>query len=239
MTMVVILIALVIISAIYGVIKNNSSSKVSVDTGEVSKKENTPFQEQEGITNNKENKRIFVHMIGWVKSPGVISIPDGSRMADALQAAGGAKNGADLELINLAYKLEDGQQVYIPGKEKAAEVKSMGKRTAVSNSVNNQKKSVPRIQSAQASMAKMVSSSARGVKADELNQAGRSKEGLININNATLAELDSLLGIGPSTAQKIIDYRNNSGRFKVPEDIMKVKGIGKSKYEQIKSRIIV
>ncbi len=63
--------------------------------------------------------------------------------------------------------------------------------------------------------------------------------GLININTASLDELDSLPGIGPSTAQKIIDYRENNGPFATIEDIMNVAGIGESKFNQIKDLITV
>ncbi|MCI6086119.1 MAG: ComEA family DNA-binding protein [Selenomonas sp.] len=62
---------------------------------------------------------------------------------------------------------------------------------------------------------------------------------LININTADEAELDKLPGVGPSTAQKIIEYRETEGPFASPEDIMKVKGIGKAKYEKMKDRITV
>ena len=82
---------------------------------------------------------------------------------------------------------------------------------------------------------KSTSSSTSASKSSETADAG----GLININTADEAELDKLPGVGPSTAQKIIEYRETEGPFASPEDLMKVKGIGKAKYEKMKERITV
>lgn len=62
---------------------------------------------------------------------------------------------------------------------------------------------------------------------------------LININTATQTELETLTGIGPSTALKIINYREENGKFNTIEDIKNVPGIGDSKYEAIKNEICV
>ena len=63
--------------------------------------------------------------------------------------------------------------------------------------------------------------------------------GLVNINTADEKALDTLPGVGPATAQKIIEYRENEGAFQSPEDIMKVRGIGKAKYEKMKDKITI
>jgi len=226
----------------YGIIKASSSSRIVVEVGDPNKKENPGLQEQGKSVIEGENKEIFIHIIGCVRTPGVIKIPAESRISDALQAVGGAKEGADLEMVNLAYKLEDGQQVYIPAKQERIGVNPTVKKNtgaSIKKVTNNKKKSVPEGRDVQTSEIKTVSNSVGGVKVDKLSQFDSSNRGSININTAEIAELDSLPGIGPSTAQKIIDYRNTSGRFKVLEDIMKVKGIGKSKYEKIKNSISV
>ena len=111
----------------------------------------------------------------------------------------------------MAQAVKDGQQIRVP--EKGAS-KATKNATATASSSDNGK--------ARAST---------GSDAD----AGE----LININTADEAELDKLPGVGPSTAQKIIEYRETEGQFASPEDIMKVKGIGKAKYEKMKDRITV
>jgi len=233
---------LVLVFAGYGINKTVTSNKIVVETGEAINKDSSGLTEQNKGKSGGESKDIFIHVIGSVKNPGVVKIPAGSRIENALQASGGAKEDADLEMVNLAYKLEDGQQVYIPAKEKLPKTKTTEKKNAgtlVNNPAKSSQKPIPGVQTAQTSGAKTVSSSGGGVKADELVKAGDNKGSLININTAGLTELDSLQGIGPATAQKIIDYRNTSGGFKASEDIMKVKGIGKSKYEQIKNKITI
>jgi len=231
---------LALFSAGYGINKTVNSNKITVETGESVNKDNSDLVEKDIGKGSSQSKEIIIHLIGSVKNPGVVKIPAESRIEDALRASGGAKEDADLERVNLAYKLEDGQQVYIPAKEKLQETKATGKKkagTLANNSAKSSRKFLPGVQVTQASGTKTVSSSGGGVKADELTKVSDNQGDLININTAGLIELDRLQGVGPATAQKIIDYRNTNGRFKVPEDIMKVKGIGKSKYEQIKNRI--
>ena len=154
---------------------------------------------------------ITVYVTGAVNQPGVVSVAAGARVADAVNACGGLLPTADAEKINMAQAVKDGQQIRVP--EKGAS-KATKNATATASSSDNGK--------ARAST---------GSDAD----AGE----LININTADEAELDKLPGVGPSTAQKIIEYRETEGQFASPEDIMKVKGIGKAKYEKMKDRITV
>jgi competence protein ComEA len=128
---------------------------------------------------------LTVYVSGAVASPGVFTLPDGSRVDDAVQAAGGFAPGAEAERINLAVLLEDGQQIDVPG-------------IVNTNHIN----------------------------------AGR-----VNINTATVSELDALPGIGPTTAQTIVDYRLEHGEFQIIEDIQKVPGIGPATYNRIKDYI--
>ncbi|MCI6285061.1 helix-hairpin-helix domain-containing protein [Selenomonas sp.] len=154
---------------------------------------------------------ITVYVTGAVNQPGVVSVAAGARVADAVNACGGLLPTADAAKINMAQAVKDGQQIRVP--EKGAS-KATKNATATASSSDNGK--------ARAST---------GSDAD----AGE----LININTADEAELDKLPGVGPSTAQKIIEYRETEGQFASPEDIMKVKGIGKAKYEKMKDRITV
>lgn len=134
-----------------------------------------------------EEINIAVHVTGEVVSPGLISLPPSSRIADAISASGGPTATADLNKINLAYELQDGQKIYIP--------------SIYDEDVSN-----------------TITTSA-GNKVLENETTSNAK---ININSATDSELESLPGIGKSTASKILDYRNKHGKFKSIEDIMNV-----------------
>ena len=136
---------------------------------------------------------ILVHVAGKVKKPDVYPLLQGSRVADAIKAAGGAKKGVDLSDINLARILIDGEQIYV-GYVAAVD------RSTPKNSV-------------------------------------KKYTGIININRATKAEFDSLVGIGPVIAGKIVTYRNQNGSFMAIEDLLKVSGIGAKTLERIRPRL--
>jgi competence protein ComEA len=152
---------------------------------------------------------ILVHVDGAVSRPGVYPLPEGSRVQDALDAAGGPLEGADSAGYNLAARLEDGDRLWIPVK--------------ADESLAPQAESPP---------------SAQAYASGEISLPGSSIQ-LININEATQAELESLPGIGPATAMKIISYREESGPFTAIEDIMNVSGIGPATFEKIQDRISV
>jgi competence protein ComEA len=152
---------------------------------------------------------ITIQIIGGVVHPGVYSFAQGSRVQDAVNAAGGLLSTADTSSVNLAAKLEDGQQIKIPLEGGAA---------ASSASSSNNSSNAPFL-----------------VLTTPTVPAGH----LININTATAAQLDTLPGIGPTTAQKIIDYRTQNGPFQKIEDIMNVPGIGPVTFDNIKSLITV
>ena len=136
-------------------------------------------------------------------------MPENSRVNDAINIAGGATDKADLTNVNLAYVLADAMKIVIPKKEV--------------------KKSTNIIKNTPAVITTTMSSF-------ETTVQGNNK---ININIATKEQLKTLTGIGDSTAQKIIDYRNEKGIFEKIEDIKNVSGIGDSKYEKIKDKISV
>lgn len=169
--------------------------------------------ENSGMNTEKQNSEtIVIHITGEVKKEGVIYLEEGARIIDAIKEAGGETKQADLSQVNLAYELQDGQKIYIPNKnEKITEYIVDNSNENLMNNQNTNK--------------------------SDLGSNGKIIK--ININTATLAELDNLPGIGPSTAQKIIEYREENGKFKKIEDIQNVKGIGEAKYEDIKEKITV
>lgn len=181
---------------------------------EMNKSENFVDNETEEVSETAEiEEEIVVHITGEVKKEGVIYLKKGARIVDAIKEAGGETKEADLSQVNLAYELQDGQKIYIPNKnEKVSQyIISTNGETIDSNGANTGNES--------------TSTSKEGAK--------------VNINTATQNELDGLPGIGPALAQRIIDFREENGNFKSIEDIQNVKGIGDSKFEEIKDKIVV
>lgn len=165
---------------------------------------------QENNSTTEEN--IVIYITGEIKKEGIYELPENSRIADAIEKAGGINEQADLTQINLAYKLQDGMRIYIP---KKAELNQ-------ENNIKTEDKTETIITKG-------------NTKETENTQTNKK----ININKATQAELETLPGIGTSTAEKIIKYRTENGNFKKKEDIMNVSGIGENKYQKIKDLINV
>ena len=153
---------------------------------------------------------IAVHVIGAVPRPGLYEFAEGARVQDAIDAAGGLLASANVDTINLAALLQDGQQLDIPYKS--------GEQPSTTSSNTNE--------------SPLVLPGATG-------ESSTVNEDLVNINTASAQELDSLPGIGPTIAQRIIDYRNENGPFQKIEDILNVSGIGPSTYDEIKDLITV
>lgn len=167
-------------------------------------------REKEINENIKENTKIIVHVSGAVRNEGIVELKEKSRIADAIEMVGGVTEDAYMKDVNLATILEDGMKIYIPTKEEV-EKQRENKNDSVSKDTN----------------------------LDIYNNSSntRKKNNKVNINTASKEELDTLPGIGESTANKIISYREEKGNFKSIEEIKEVSGIGDSKYEQIKNLI--
>lgn len=172
--------------------------------------QNLEIEENEVEENKEESKTIIVHVSGAVQKEGVVELEENSRVEDAIEKAGGFKENAYTKDVNLAYKLEDGMKIYIPTIDEKENTKIT---TEVGTEVENNYDGL-----ANTNEEKLVSKK-------------------VNINTANKEELDTLPGIGPSTAEKIISYRKENGKFKSIEEIKDVSGIGDSKYENIKDMI--
>lgn len=169
---------------------------------------NSGIQSRLGIT--KEENKIKIYVVGEVNSPGVVSLNEKSRIVDAINACGGKTENADLTKINLAYVLEDGTQIYVP---------RIGEKT-----------------DSEGTQSYIRDDAGDGVISDEV-VSDNNKKIKVNINKASPEKLQTIPGIGEVTAQKIISYRNEKGKFKSIEDIKNVSGIGDAKYEKIKDYI--
>jgi competence protein ComEA len=144
---------------------------------------------------------VVVHVVGAVTTPGLVQLPAGSRVADAVSAAGGATTEADLSRVNLARLVTDGEQVVIPrpGEQVAAAPASGGPAGAPSASGG-----AP-----------------------------------VNLNTADAAALDSLPGIGPVLAERIIAFRTDNGPFTSVDDLGEVSGIGERLLDQLRPLVAV
>jgi competence protein ComEA len=133
---------------------------------------------------------VVVHVAGEVRDPGVYRLPDGSRVTDAVERAGGATGGAATDAINLAARLADGQQVVVPPRAAAGAV---GGDTAA--------------------------------------------EGPISLGMATVEELDTIDGIGPVTAQEIVEFRDRNGGLSSVEELDEISGIGPATMETLRESL--
>ncbi len=136
-------------------------------------------------------KQVYVDVVGAVRRPGLYRVRSGARVADAVAHAGGPTRKADLELVNLAALVADGEQVVVPQRGAA------GPPAAAA-------------------------------------APGSAPAGPVHLNSATLEQLDALPGVGPVTAQKIIDYRTQHGGFGSVDDLDAVPGIGPARLADLR-----
>ena len=179
-------------------------SSCKKDKNNVLLEENQETLEQESDLKDSEkdslnetavaDNKVFVHVCGEVKKPGVYELGYGSRVIDAVKIAGGFKKNAKEDYLNLAQIVEDQQRIYVPDKNEVTE-------EVLEQSSNETKK--------------------------------------ININKASKEELKNLSGIGDAKADAIIEYRENNGKYKKIEDIMKISGIKDAMFNKIKDSISV
>ena len=171
-----------------------------------------PVQADADVKNDSQ-KLVYVHVCGAVKRPAVYSLPEGSRVCDAIAKAGGMTEDAADDYVNQARFLNDGERVYIHSKAELSDL-----------SVSQYAAGQP------------VNHTGNGPNGSDAQTGGQERLP-VNINTATLSELMTLQGIGESRAESIIAYREAHGAFSKIEDIMKISGIKGAAYEKIKDRI--
>jgi competence protein ComEA len=147
---------------------------------------------------------LVVSVSGKVRRPGLVEVPDGARVADVLDAAGGALPGTDLSGLNLARRVADGEQVAVgvPPAPDAAPIPGPG-----------------------------ASSTGGGIPG-----APAAK---VDLNAATVEQLDVLPGVGPVTAQRILEWRTQHGRFTRVEQLREIEGIGERRFAQLRELVVV
>jgi len=167
---------------------------------------------------------ITVHVAGAVKNPGVYRLKYGSRINDGLVAAGGATSAADLDVINLATVLNEGEQIYVPKRGEKPHVITNRPQAGEAGGVGG---------------AGGVGAAGAGGAAGAAGAGGAANSATsqqININLASVVELEQLPGVGPATAKAIVAYREKFGAFLKVEDLLKVRGIGPAKLSEILPR---
>lgn len=142
---------------------------------------------------------VVVHVAGAVARPGIYRVAASARVDDAVTAAGGTTPEADLDAVNLAAKVTDGDRVFVPRKGQ-----------------------VP-----------------PPVVAPVGATEGATPSGPVNLNTATIEQLDTLPGVGPTTAQAIIAWRQQHGAFRSVQDLLEVRGIGPAKLESLRDQVTV
>jgi competence protein ComEA len=146
--------------------------------------------------------RVWVHVVGAVRHPGLYDLESGARVEAAVEAAGGLLGNAAPEAVNLARKVADGEQIAIPTADEAERGGAV-----VAGAVGT--------------------------------PGGGGSVAKVNLNTATAEQLDTLPGIGPSTATKIVADREANGPYASPDDLGRVSGIGPKKLEGLKDLVSV
>ncbi len=167
---------------------------------------------------------VVVHVVGAVKSPGILRLPPGSRVIDAISRAGGAAPTADLDELNLAAMLTDGTQLYVPKKQTGA---SPPQRSVATERVSAQYRGG-------ASSVPTYSAAPTPLLSSGGSRSGELAKGSININTAGRSELERLPGVGPATADKILAYRKQHGGFTSVDELLNVRGIGPKKLSDMR-----
>jgi competence protein ComEA len=164
-----------------------------------------------GLVVHASSRAVVVHVAGAVRRPGVYTLQQGSRVQDAVRRAGGPTRHGDVNAINLAAPIQDGIQVVVPERVPAG--------------------------AAGGGAAAAGAAAATGGLASAGGAAGAPPGPPVDLNTATAEQLDTLDGVGPSTAAKILDYRRQHGGFRTVDDLGQVPGIGPKKLAALRGKV--
>ena len=179
-----------------------------IDLNQPPKPEAAPT-ESTAPTEPTPSAEVVVHVSGAVKRAGVYRLAPDSRVADAIEQAGGATEHADLDALNLAEPLQDGQKIHVPRKGEVSPP------TVASVAPSRTPRSAPQA------------------------AATATTQFPINLNTATADQLEAIPGIGPVLAQRIIEYRQTHGRFQSVDELLEVRGIGPKRLENMRPYVVV
>ncbi|GAB7144670.1 ComEA family DNA-binding protein [Mycobacterium riyadhense] len=160
------------------------------------------------------DRPVVVSVVGLVHKPGLVTLPPGARIADALQAAGGAVDGADTIGLNMARPLGDGEQIVV------GLAPMSGQPTALGSSVTTGSVSGPATTSGRA-------------------KTPAKPADALDLNTATVEQLDALPGVGPVTAAAIVAWRQANGKFTSVDQLADVDGIGPARLDKLRALVRV
>ena len=175
--------------------------------------------------------KIIVHVAGAVKKPGVYTLTMDARIQDALQKAGGALPNGDPNQLNLAAWAEDGSRIEVPLKSSKIAREEMAATPLIVTAKAPEEIISDRPEPTKTPPKTEAKSAAPGEAKRDIKPMPARK---INLNKATLEELTALPGVGPATAEKIIEHRQSNGAFSSVDDLDDIKGIGEKKLEKIR-----
>lgn len=219
------LFVLVIILGIIIKINLNKNKELNIDN------EIFSYEEEAKVEEDKIEYKVDIK--GAIANPGVYIGNDKTRVIDIIDMAGGLIENSDITVINLSKKVFDEMVIIIYTKEEVEKMLN-GEEINYDNIITDKEILFPDIKN-DAVIEDSSASNNNDIKEENKNE----EISIVNINTATIKELDNLPGIGPSKAQNIIDYRSINGNFGSIEEILNVSGIGTAIYEQIKTYITV
>lgn len=193
----IVAVPVLVIAAVLFFWLNSGSDEIKIDEG------NSSAIEEDGVSQQEVNStqsHLYVDIGGEVMKPGVYEVSDGTRLFEVIDKAGGLTEDADIDGINRAETVQDGQKIMIGRHGENPD------ENRDSYSANN------------------------------VTDSGEDK---VNINTADAAALQTIPGIGPSKADRIIEYRESEGKFNEIDDIKNISGIGNKTFESIKEYITV
>ena len=193
----IVAVPVLVIAAVLFFWLNSGSDEIKIDEG------NSSAIEEDGVSQQEVNStqsHLYVDIGGEVMKPGVYEVSDGTRLFEVIDKAGGLTEDADIDGINRAETVQDGQKIMIG---RHGENPDENRDSYSANNVTD------------------------------------SGEGKVNINTADAAALQTIPGIGPSKADRIIEYRESEGKFNEIDDIKNISGIGNKTFESIKEYITV
>lgn len=173
---------------------------------------------------------VVVSVVGLVERAGLHRLPDGSRIADALEKAGGTREGADLAGLNLAQRLSDGDQVVVGATDPQIGQPRLG---SIMIGAGRTPSAVPNVAGSSAASPSAVGSDTAG----QGSGGGTGAKSRIDLNTATEAELDALPGVGPVTAKAILAWRSTNGRFTDVAQLGEVDGIGPARLARLRELV--
>jgi competence protein ComEA len=159
------------------------------------------------------DRPVVVSVVGLVHTPGLVTLAPGARIADALSAAGGAVNGADTIGLNMARPLDDGEQIVVGLAPVPGQPTGLGSSVATGTTPTSK-------------------TPAPGSVKPKAGQA-------VDLNTATVQELDALPGVGPVTAAAIVAWRQSNGKFTSVDQLAEVEGIGPARLEKLRALVRV